>query len=403
MSNLSSSQAADLIEESMGIRGVAVALYRVMSSEDPILVVKNEDWAKWLKILISGITEGVQARFLAPDAKKEDDIQVISKKEYESKWQEYGGREICLVEEEKTVKNPGVELMEEILKDAQTTSNKFIDTINRAIGRMVGAAEQIKVGMELEEELPEGKRLLEKFQVEKMLVHILKKENEQELVKHILILWGKKASEEEKKESLPFRDLCSILGKKKLVKIVRGLFADKNVVLGGHNRTLILKMAYYIYSIWPQRLYVTSESVSDSPQSDKQGILVVGTEKLHELEKKAENSIFIELTKPLKDKLDDDLLLKKIDEILELESEKSKRDVLKDTILSFLSILEDTKEILGRSEKKITAKGLEEDLIKNRSPQEVKYLLRVLKEEGSSLMDHIAFVDSIFDLLKYRE
>lgn len=389
MKKLTPSRALRSVKDDIGLRAVAVALYRVMTSENPVLVARNEERAKCLETLMGNLTEGVQARFLSSDAKKEEEIPVISRKEYENNWQKYGGREICMVEEETTVKNPGVKKMMKILNDAQTTSNNFFDTLNRAIGRVVGAAEQIKVGMEVEEELPEGEQLLKKYKVNGVLKHMLKKESERELVKHILILWGKKAAEEETKEILPFSDICDILGNEKLAKTLRVLLAGKNVVMVGHNLSLILKMMHYISSFWPKRLEVTSKSVPESLKSKKKGIFVVGAEKAHDLRKKVENTVFINLEKPLEKKLQNDRLLGKINKTLELESEKSKREFLKDEILSLFSIVEDVKDILSREEHNIRMKDLKKELTKKHPKEVVDYLLKLLEQEESILMKHI--------------
>lgn len=294
-----------------------------------------------------------------------------------------------MVEEETTVKNPGVKQMAKILKEAQTTSDNFFDTLNRAIGRMIGAAEQIKVGMEIGDELPQGENLLRKYKVNEILKHMLKRKNERELVKHILILWGKKAAEEKTQEILPFSDICNILGIEKLAKTFRVLLAGKSVVMVGHNRSLILKMMYYLASCWPKRLEVTSKSVLNSLKSEKKGIFVIGAEKAHDLRKKVENTVFINLEKPLEKNLQNDKLLGKINKTLELESEKSKKELLKDEILSLFSIVEDVKDIISREEHKIRLKDLKKEVTKKHPKETVDYLLKLLEQEESTLMKHI--------------
>lgn len=187
MSEVSPEEAFDLITEEMGLRAVAVALYRVMTSDNVVLVVQNEKRATSLEILVKATTESVSTTLFGPEERREGaGFLVTTKEEYKENWKKFAGKEVCMVEQETTVKNPGVDLMEETLDNALgALAVTPIDRISRTVGRVVSTTEKLRVRFEGKE-----KEEIDVSNVKQMLKHTIGSKVERKLVKHVLEIWG---------------------------------------------------------------------------------------------------------------------------------------------------------------------------------------------------------------------
>ncbi|NIQ07421.1 MAG: hypothetical protein GWO20_17365 [Candidatus Korarchaeota archaeon] len=173
----------------MGLRAVAVAVYRVITSKKPVLIVKNEERSKSLKTLIKSVTDRVSTTLFGPEEKREGEgFTVTTEGDYKNDWKQFAGKEICMVEKETPVKNPGVDLMEETLENALgALAVRPTDRISRTVGRVVTSAEQLKARFELAKErgVP-----VKKAEVKQILKTTLRAKVERELLKHVLMIWG---------------------------------------------------------------------------------------------------------------------------------------------------------------------------------------------------------------------
>lgn len=187
MSEVSPEEAFDLITDEMGLRAVAVALYRVMTSDNPVLVVQNEKRNESLEILIKATTKSVSTTLFGPEERREGPgFLVTTKEEYKENWKKFAGKEVCMVEQETTVKNPGVDLMEKTLNNALgTLAVTPIDRISRTIGRVVSTTEQIRARFEGKE-----KGEIDISNLKQTLKHTIGSKVERKLVKHVLEIWG---------------------------------------------------------------------------------------------------------------------------------------------------------------------------------------------------------------------
>lgn len=394
MADLSAKEAFQHINELLGFKAVAVALYRVMTSEDPVLVVKNEKRVAALSRLTDAVTEGIQARFLAPQEKKEADVTIITENEYKTNWKQYAGREVCMVEEEVTVENPGVDLMVNTLQHAQDPSVNLIDSLNRTIGRVTGAAQQVRFGMKRARK--DGASLTSS-DLDEILNQTLKREIERELVRHIIKLWGEKLKEKEK-ERLPFSDVWEIAGKEKIVKMFRGILARKHLVLLGHNPSLLKRIVTSLNPVLPEHVTV-SVNIAEHPPEEQVSITILDRAMVEELPEWYDAALLLNFDEALQESFKEGILYKKISKALQLEKETSKIEMIKNEVLLLDSLVEDL--INGRdellvwfdrhSEKTVSPKRLKEKLYEEHSNEKVDYLYSVLKAEESELFNKTAY------------
>lgn len=146
-------KAFDHITNNLGFRPIAVSLYRVITSSDPIVVVENEQQTEWFKVFLHDIQDSVNLSVIRSREQQRHTYQVVSMKTYKAKWQEFAGREICLVKEEQAAKNPGVDLMMETLikehaRDVlrqyeQDTSSHYLIEIKQTLKRVMRAVRKI--------------------------------------------------------------------------------------------------------------------------------------------------------------------------------------------------------------------------------------------------------------------
>lgn len=181
--------AFDLITDSMGFRAVAVALYRVITSKNVVLIVETAQQAKNLEMLVGTVTKSLPADFLGLNLKEDLPFIITSEEEFKRNWTDFVGKEICLVEKETTVKNPGVDLMEQTLGDilsfevalgSKSPSDIPIRQIIQILRRITAAVKQSRINYagELTSE-------------ENFSKQSLRTEKERLLVKHIFIMLGK--------------------------------------------------------------------------------------------------------------------------------------------------------------------------------------------------------------------
>lgn len=128
-----------LLEE-MDRRTIAVAIFRAITSHNPTLVVRNKTRAENLRIFLQAIIPA------SSDGSVEipGQFTVLSKKKYKEHWKAAGGRELCLVENEVTVKNPGVEVLEDLLSILLSFSSNPVKHIKDVIIRELNTAKIIK-------------------------------------------------------------------------------------------------------------------------------------------------------------------------------------------------------------------------------------------------------------------
>lgn len=186
-------KAFEFITNEMGMRAVAVALYRIIttadSPEDLVLVVENETRKKKLATLIKAITEPVSTTLFGSEEQRETlPFYTATEEEYKSDWERFAGKELCMVEKETTVTNPGVDLMENALKEALgTLALTPIDRLRRVVGSAVSSAIQIKAKIDVSNG---NRKNGEKRMLQQILKTTLRNDVERNLVKRILEIWG---------------------------------------------------------------------------------------------------------------------------------------------------------------------------------------------------------------------
>ncbi|NIU85442.1 MAG: hypothetical protein GWN31_16855 [Candidatus Thorarchaeota archaeon] len=181
--------AFDLITDSMGFRAVAVALYRVITSKNVVLIVETAQQTKNLEMLVGTVTKSLPAGFLGLILKEDLPFIVTNVEEFKRNWTDFVGKEICMVEKETTVKNPGVDLMEQTLGDtlsfevalgSKSPSDNSIRQIIQILRRITAAVKQSRINYA--GELPSEENFSKQS---------LRTETERLLVKHISIMLGK--------------------------------------------------------------------------------------------------------------------------------------------------------------------------------------------------------------------
>lgn len=184
-------QAFELIKNDLGLRTISVGLYRIMTTQDPILVLKDPQQAQLFKIIMDQLTSNTTFSASLPDTPLDSQLVVIGEKTYKQNWKKFSGRNICFVEEERTVKNPGVDLLMEMLLEnyakaystQQILPTQFLDVLHEKISRITETAVQIK---EVMEEIPTEDQ--KHPRMKKIMKQNLRSKKEKELVFHIFEL-----------------------------------------------------------------------------------------------------------------------------------------------------------------------------------------------------------------------
>lgn len=190
MEKISPQKAFDFLTDEMGFRPLAVSLYRFMTSKDPILVVKNESRAQWLESVMTSLTKDVNICFTGENT-GDDDFTIISKEKYKEEWKNFSGEEICIVEDEATVKNPGVNLVMETLvkqhakqySSRNTLAEHFLTKVHKILLRISDVIEKINERVPLQTKAKKKQR-----KIKKIVKRELEDEHERELVFHIFEL-----------------------------------------------------------------------------------------------------------------------------------------------------------------------------------------------------------------------
>lgn len=185
-------RAFDIITDEVGFKPLAVGLYRIMTSNNPVLVLEDERMAHLFEVVIKKLIIEDDVHFMSPNAGKNPALAIINRNPYKENWKKYSGREICIVEEEATVKNPGVTLLMDTLlkshakayKNHQDTSGEFLDSIHQKIHRITTTVNQTKEIMH-NKSLTRNER---KKQLKTIFQQELASEQEKKLVFHILEL-----------------------------------------------------------------------------------------------------------------------------------------------------------------------------------------------------------------------
>ncbi|NIQ04818.1 MAG: hypothetical protein GWO20_03510 [Candidatus Korarchaeota archaeon] len=185
-------RAFDIITDEVGFKPLTVGLYRIMTSNNPVLVLEDERMAQLFEVVIKKLIIEDDVHFMSPNAAKNPALAIIDRDSYKENWKKYSGREICIVKEEATVKNPGVTLLMDTLlkshakpyKNHQDISGEFLDSIHQKIHRVTTTVNQIK-------EIMHNKSLLKKERKKQLKTRFqqeLASEQEKKLVFHILEL-----------------------------------------------------------------------------------------------------------------------------------------------------------------------------------------------------------------------
>lgn len=101
------------VRKMLDFRTFVVAIFRLMTSKKPVLIFETREKAKLLKKVLPFLVEETNLCILSPEFSP----LILSRAEYKKHWKEYSGYEICFVEEETTVMNPGISILITILQD----------------------------------------------------------------------------------------------------------------------------------------------------------------------------------------------------------------------------------------------------------------------------------------------
>ncbi|NIW51909.1 MAG: hypothetical protein GWN17_06760 [Candidatus Korarchaeota archaeon] len=190
-------------------------------------------------------------------------------------------------------------------------------------------------------------------------------------------------------QTFPLSDVSQILGKDNFVQVFRGLLAGKKVVVLGYDPSLILKVIHSITPFWPEHLKVVLGTELDKIKEEEKTFFVTVRWREDEVRGKVENATYIDLDSSFKKKFEEDLLFEKLDEILALESEESRKSMLKSEIVTLKIIVNDVKELLAEAEGGLRLKTLRKKLSNKHPKEKVKYVLDVLINEESPMVENI--------------
>lgn len=172
---------------------------------------------------------------------------------------------------------------------------------------------------------------------------------------------------------------CDIFDREKTVQLFRGLLANKKIVVIGYGTELISKVLRFLGSFWPEKLRLVPASEINLFERDTgKVIFVAGRGKKEELKNKLENSIFIDFDNPPDNTLENDMLLEKVNEILDIERKETRRLMLEKELVTLNSIAKDIRKITSNSSEKIPIKKLREQLTKKHPQDKAEYVLNVL-------------------------
>lgn len=175
------------IRKNLGLRGVAIALYRIITSKNPVLVVEMEATKEPLGTLLEGVTNGIYSKIV--EETNTPPFETVKKATYKENFKEYSGREICFINKEKTVKNPGVEIVETLLKNAVNLAVNPIKNLHETLERTLNTVEEVRRFIQEQEEKGGSYTMDE---LKEIIQNLTETSVEKKIVKHTLILWGKK-------------------------------------------------------------------------------------------------------------------------------------------------------------------------------------------------------------------
>ncbi len=199
---------------------------------------------------------------------------------------------------------------------------------------------------------------------------------------------------------IPLTDVHRILGEYKFAKILRGLIADKNIIIMGYDPISIAKIIHTIIGLFPRPIsFLTIEETELNRLNQVHPPAVIicrrGLEK--KIVEKIGDTIILDFDKPIK-KLKGDKLCDVLTQALRLEREESKVLMVKNELMSLISIVDDLRRILKSAGKEeITIDQLKTELYKKHPGEKVDYILRVLQEEKSHLIDSVKTPEKVLD------
>lgn len=167
------------LKSKLSLRGLSVALYRVITAEKPVLIVENKQQANDLGQFLHIITNRIYGSSYRLGERYRVDILV--KDEYKKQWQQYGGRALCIVKEEQTVTNPGVNLLENVL---QAT----IDEIYRTLEHIVQTLERIRT---YARKRKKKNKQIDASYVGRIIKTFTETKQERKIIEHVFEIWGK--------------------------------------------------------------------------------------------------------------------------------------------------------------------------------------------------------------------
>lgn len=167
------------LRRELSLRGLSVALYRIITADKPVLIVESKqqanDLGQFLHMIINRVYD--------PAYKLGDKygVDILFKEEYKQQWKKYGGRALCIVEEEKTVSNPGVDLLEKVL---QASINEIYQTLEH----IVLTLERIRTYARKRRE--EHKQIDVSY-VGDIIENFTENKQERKIIEHVYQIWGK--------------------------------------------------------------------------------------------------------------------------------------------------------------------------------------------------------------------
>lgn len=129
----------------------------------------------------------------------------------------------------------------------------------------------------------------------------------------------------EKKLSLT--DIIKLMGKETLVKIFRGLLAEKTIVIFSYDHTLFSKIAQNIASYWPENIKITYGSEIISFKETDNNLIIAKKKREEKIRKNTKEVMIIDYSQLSDEDLSEDMLLMKINKILKMEDKEESQEL----------------------------------------------------------------------------
>lgn len=206
----------------------------------------------------------------------------------------------------------------------------------------------------------------------------------------------KEASGKGEEISLP--NICKMIGVGKVVKIFRGLLAEKPMVVMGYNLPLVSRILHVLIRLYPENVRIHHKFDKNLLKTKQHTIFIMERGNEASIKENTETLTFLDLDNPLEEQPNNGILFEKISQIPELESKKRRRSIVKSEVSSLYSIIDDSKKILAR-EPELSQKELREKLLTSHPQDKVKYVLELLVEEKSPVIENLETSEKIVEEL----